>query len=285
MIFDVLKDPVDARDFKVSAIIDPAVVLPTSFCYDTMYVKDQKGVGACVGFAAATMKEIQEWNENKEKLKLSPFFIYWQRGWKEPGMYCRQALQILTEKGICYDETLLVPYDYNENSDIPQKAFEEAQKYKVSSYLRVYTTDEIKKAIHQYGPVLGSFSLTQEFKSMKSDGIVKPVGSSPYAGNHAMTIVGYDDNKKVFKIQNSWGKDWGDHGFCYMPYDLLAYFVIDLWLVVDDKSPKAGARYVAYKIWQNFKIQLEKNKGAAVMGLLFGSIVLLNVIFTKKKPA
>jgi C1A family cysteine protease len=175
-------------------------------------------------------------------------------------------------------------YDYMENSTIPEKAFEEAKKYKVSSYLRVYTTDEIRKAIYQYGPVLGSFAITQEFMRMSSDGIVKPRGNSPWVGNHAMTIIGYDDTKKMFKIQNSWGKDWGDHGFCYMPYDVLEHFVIDLWLVVDDKSPKAGAKYIAYKIWQNFKIQLEKNKAAAVMGLLFGSIVLLNAVFTKKKP-
>jgi C1A family cysteine protease len=34
-----------------------------------------------------------------------------------------------------------------------------------------------------------------------------------------MCIIGYNDDKKCFIVRNSWGKDWGDKGNCYMPYD------------------------------------------------------------------
>ena len=42
-------------------------------------------------------------------------------------------------------------------------------------------------------------------------------------GGHALCIVGYDDNIAggVFKIANSWGKEWGDSGYFYMPYDFI----------------------------------------------------------------
>lgn len=30
--------------------------------------------------------------------------------------------------------------------------------------------------------------------------------------------VGYDDQKEMFIVRNSWGKGWGDHGYFYMPY-------------------------------------------------------------------
>jgi hypothetical protein len=37
---------------------------------------------------------------------------------------------------------------------------------------------------------------------------------------HALCIVGYDDNKYggSFKLLNSWGADYGDNGFVWMPY-------------------------------------------------------------------
>merc|ERR1712061_554672 len=34
--------------------------------------------------------------------------------------------------------------------------------------------------------------------------------------NHAVTVVGYSEgssDKKYWKLQNSWGKSWGDNGF------------------------------------------------------------------------
>jgi hypothetical protein len=47
-------------------------------------------------------------------------------------------------------------------------------------------------------------------------------------GGHAMVIVGYDDGgcakfdgAGAFKAHNSWGEDWGDHGFWYLPYSMV----------------------------------------------------------------
>jgi len=37
-------------------------------------------------------------------------------------------------------------------------------------------------------------------------------------GGHAMTIVGYDDAKKVFIVANSWSSRWGQKGFCEIGY-------------------------------------------------------------------
>jgi hypothetical protein len=42
-----------------------------------------------------------------------------------------------------------------------------------------------------------------------------------HAGGHAMTIVGFDDNIKAFKVQNSWGKSFGENGFIYIDYALM----------------------------------------------------------------
>lgn len=42
-----------------------------------------------------------------------------------------------------------------------------------------------------------------------------------HAGGHAMTIVGFDDNLKAFKVQNSWGEGWGEKGYIFIDYDLM----------------------------------------------------------------
>ena len=41
-------------------------------------------------------------------------------------------------------------------------------------------------------------------------------------GGHSMAIVGYDDEKKVFIIRNSWSDRWGDKGYFYIDYE---YFI------------------------------------------------------------
>lgn len=41
-------------------------------------------------------------------------------------------------------------------------------------------------------------------------------------GAHAMLCVGYSEPDQVFIARNSWGQDWGDGGYCYVPYSYMA---------------------------------------------------------------
>jgi C1A family cysteine protease len=74
-------------------------------------------------------------------------------------------------------------------------------------------------------------------------------GGIPYPGEgesaewgHAIVAVGYDDAKKIkntnnnkvttgaLLIRNSWGKEWGDKGYGWMPYDyVLNNLALDFW--------------------------------------------------------
>src|SRR6185436_17527294 len=38
-------------------------------------------------------------------------------------------------------------------------------------------------------------------------------------GGHSMVAVGYDDAKQAFRIQNSWGRKWGDGGYAWFSYE------------------------------------------------------------------
>ncbi len=84
--------------------------------------------------------------------------------------------------------------------------------------------NEIKKALTEGSPVSGAFKIPQSFKS-DADGVWRPASdwqddTKWKHGLHAMTIVGYDDNKAggAFRILNSWGTGWSDGGFIWMRY-------------------------------------------------------------------
>ena len=63
--------------------------------------------------------------------------------------------------------------------------------------------------------------------------------------NHAQTIVGYDDAKTdgvhsdvgAFKIVNSWGKNWGNHGYYWISYDAMKKIGSNLFLTYITDRP------------------------------------------------
>jgi hypothetical protein len=65
---------------------------------------------------------------------------------------------------------------------------------------------------------------TKIYKQFEKDGhhgrISMPSGKD--LGGHAMLACGYSDQDQVFVVRNSWGSDWGDNGYCYIPYDYLS---------------------------------------------------------------
>jgi len=92
-----------------------------------------------------------------------------------------------------------------------------------------YTFPEIKNAIMTYGGLWTAFYYSDNYYTPSSASYYYNggVGINP---NHAVTIVGWDDNYSksnftkqppgngAFIIKNSWGPYWGQSGFFYMSY-------------------------------------------------------------------
>jgi C1A family cysteine protease len=48
-------------------------------------------------------------------------------------------------------------------------------------------------------------------------------------GGHAMCMVGYDLEKRLFLAKNSFGTTWGDKGYCWIPFDYIKQEGYDIW--------------------------------------------------------
>lgn len=144
----------------------------------------------------------------------------------DEGMTIAGAIDALSMKGACLKETWEFDLEHV-NTKPPAEAFEQAMNYKVSKAESVPVDATAMKACLAAGyPILFGLKLTAKFfHPGKSGRIAVPDPDDPKSashGLHAMLIVGYSDHHETFIVRNSWGEDWGDGGYCYIPYEYAA---------------------------------------------------------------
>jgi GNAT superfamily N-acetyltransferase len=93
-----------------------------------------------------------------------------------------------------------------------------AKERRINHYFRVRTMLECKLTLAYCGPVLASFEITDNWFTAPHGAIPAPSAEDLYVAAHSVLLVGYDDSKGHFKFMNSWGAEWGDSGFGYLPY-------------------------------------------------------------------
>jgi hypothetical protein len=76
-------------------------------------------------------------------------------------------------------------------------------------------TAQIKAALIEHGPLASSIFADNCFVVYEG-GVFNGQRSSSV--NHAVVIIGWDDDKQAWLIKNSWGEDWGEHGFGWVKY-------------------------------------------------------------------
>jgi C1A family cysteine protease len=73
-----------------------------------------------------------------------------------------------------------------------------------------------------------------EGNEVANSGIVPmPAPGEKVVGGHAVAAVGYDDNKQMFIVRNSWGPDWGLAGYFMIPFAYLtdSNLADDFWTI------------------------------------------------------
>ena len=93
------------------------------------------------------------------------------------------------------------------------KTLAEDKSYGSSSY-SVRGEANIRQELYENGPVVGTFSVYEDFGNYK-EGVYQHVTGS-YLGGHAVKIIGWgvtSNNVKYWLIANSWNESWGEKGY------------------------------------------------------------------------
>lgn len=217
--------PYDERDLVYGIHPEVVVDVPESFSLESgmTSVKDQGSVQSCVAFACCS---IVEYLFGSEKLDLSESFVYCGRMNSSPGMYPRDALKALMSVGVppewCHkyvdNPTKVCSEDFCEDYK------DEAAKYRIASYHRVYS--KLENAL--YGgsvPIFLVVPVYENWAGISKNGIV-PYPGGNMIGYHALTLTGYDS--RYFEAKNSWGTDDGKNGYFYLPK---SYPIPEAWLL------------------------------------------------------
>lgn len=227
--FGALPPKIDKRDYKLAAAAG-SEIFPEEFELNMGEIKDQGSVSSCVAHSAAEIVEYFNKKQDDIKDKISVGYIYGTRyDYKGAGMYLRDALKTLQKKGVCENEQF--PY----NKEVPEiitlleskiDSITGEKENKITSYFSVNGTEEIKRALINYGPVMISVKWYDNIKV--ENGVMTTDFSGSY-GYHCILITGWDE--KGWKIMNSWGKHWGDNGYAVLPY---SFPIAESWGITDD---------------------------------------------------
>ncbi len=205
--------------------------------------QDQGSYNNCVGwsvaYAARTILLAREkgWTRTDQinSYAFSPSFTYKlvsKDNSCESAVSIEEALYAMTRQGAIFMRDLPTPCIRR----LPYNALARAQNYKIDAYKRLFYKDaeaknrvnSVKQALAQGQPVILGMRCTPSFEQADGEAVwmpQEPSSTRQYYG-HALTVVGYDDNRYggAFELMNSWGTGWGKGGFIWVRYADFASF-------------------------------------------------------------
>jgi len=213
-------------------------------------IYNQGKLGSCTANAIAAAYEFNEIVDNEKNLFIpSRLFIYYNERQIEntvnndSGAMIRDGIKSITKKGVC-PETMW-PYDIQKFKIKPnEECYKNALNHKCIQYKKLnQNLNQLKNALLFGKPFVFGFSVFESFESKEiaQTGVMSmPDKDDKLLGGHAVMCVGFSDSKEFFIIRNSWGENWGDKGYFYMPYEFITNkdLCSDFWIIekIKDKN-------------------------------------------------
>lgn len=133
-------------------------------------------------------------------------------GGPEPG-------QVLVENGTCREELWPDDQEYPVTRETQLAA--DADRHRLDGVPHPIALDDVRKVISAGCPVHVAMNTGGTFSKVGRDGLFNAAEAPDGRhGRHAMLITGYVGN--FYVVKNSWGTDWGEKGYCYVPKNVLA---------------------------------------------------------------
>ena len=237
-------DHPDMRDYLLA--VEPAKALPRTVSLRSKMpaVYDQGQLGSCT---ANSIGAILEFNELKQAeadaATPSRLFIYYNERAMEgtisqdSGAEIRDGIKSVAQLGAPPETSW--PYVITKFARKPPvRAYKTAMKHQAIRYARVAQTEMgIQNVLAAGYPISFGFTVYESFESdVGSDGIVPmPEPGESTLGGHAVVAVGYKQIRRqlYFECRNSWGPDWADHGYFWLPavYATSRNLAQDFWVI------------------------------------------------------
>jgi len=223
-------------------------------------VEDQGRLGSCTAQAGAGIIEYYERKCFGRHIDASRLFLYKVtrnlmkvRG--DTGAYLRTTIGAMVLFGAPPEEYW--PYTDDPggfDSEPPAFCYSFAQNYKTIKYYRhdppSASADDVLSRVRTHlsagHPAMFGFTVYSSIEEASASGRIPfPSPRDRIEGGHAVVAVGYDDLMKIknergdaettgaLLIRNSWGGDWGEDGFGWLPYEYIKRGLAeDFWSVL-----------------------------------------------------
>jgi C1A family cysteine protease len=222
-------------------------------------VEKQGCLGACSAHAGVGLVEYFERRAFGKHIDRSRLFLYkttrnLMRVTGDTGAWLRNAMGALVLCGVPPEN--LWPYtdDFPDfDKEPPAFVYSVADNYETAAYFRhdasgkggspADTLASVKTYLAAGIPsMFGFFGFPSFHNADVKGGIPMPCEGEQAIWGHAVDAVGYDDKIKIanksvnkgatgaFLVRNSWGTDWGDDGYGWLPYEyVLCKLADDFW--------------------------------------------------------
>jgi hypothetical protein len=243
--------------------------LPSSYSFEQFCPAPRTQTGqSCVGWAVAysatstTYNLINDITRRNEKFVnvFDPYYVYSSIKSEDVkcigsgcdcGTYIWEALDLLVDYGV---KKLYVTPTLKCSSTLTKNnlrtLIDRTSNYVIDEYIQLIDykelsngkyrktvdIDNLKYALTINLPIISGIGVGDAFGKLGADNSLYRPNFAAEDGGHAITIVGYDDNKYggSFRIMNSYGSDWGDAGFFWMTYADYEKAVGDAYVMISE---------------------------------------------------
>ena len=158
---------------------------------------------------------------------------------RDSGATLQNSIKAVSTSGLCSEKSWI----YNiKNFTVkpPPSCYTEALKHKVLKYRNVHQNLTMMQTELNNGfPFIMGFLVYSSFISTKTNktGIIPMPGPKDRVlGGHCIVVCGYNPTHWI--CRNSWGTNWGDKGYFYIPiaYLLNKKWCSDIWSITEDSD-------------------------------------------------
>jgi C1A family cysteine protease len=231
----------DHRDHTFKVAADLALPPLVDLRDQDSPIEDQGQLGSCTSFATGAAIRFARRKEGLPDFVTSHLFLYYNSRSifsksADSGATIRDAIKAAGKTGDCPESEW--PYNISQFAvKPPAQCYTDALQDRALKYQRIgQSLVQMKNCLAQGLPFVIGISVYESFEGQQAEqtGMIPlPKNNEQLLGGHALLVLGYRDSDLHFIVRNSWGANFGDSGYVYLPYAYLqdTNLASDFWCI------------------------------------------------------